>query len=278
VAIATVPTVTDPRELALLKAVGLDRVSAEQRELALNIAQRYELDLLLKHLVMIDGRPYVTRDGLLHIAHRSGQLDGMETSEPVVVDDYWRSTCSVYRKDMSRPFTYTGRYPTKGGNAKFAPEMAVKVGEVMALRRAFDVAAPTAEERWDVDVALPTEAAPKPTLAERAAEKRAEIETPTESVKEEPPAPVGPYTQAKYDAELPGLTKRQFVEALAEHNVDPKYATSVRVEMFPDVKAELSDSERRLLLDALLADVIPEAQSAPLFTEGEWAPAETTTA
>jgi hypothetical protein len=177
--LATVPAVSDPRELALLKAVGLDRVAPEQRELALNIAQRYDLDLMLKHLVMVEGRPYITRDGLLHLAHRSGQLDGIETSEPVIVDDYWRSTCSVYRKDMSRPFTYTGRYPTKGGNAKFAPEMAVKVGEVMALRRAFDVAAPALEERWDVDVPV-VAAPPKPTLAERAAETRAAIEAPAE--------------------------------------------------------------------------------------------------
>lgn len=254
-AIATVPSVTDPRELALLRAVGLDRVAPEQRELALNIAQRYELDLLLKHLVMIEGRPYVTRDGLLHIAHRSGQLDGMETSEPVVVDEYWRSTCSVYRKDMSRPFTYTGRYPTKGGNAKFAPEMAVKVGEVMALRRAFDVAAPTAEERWDVDVPVVTPEPPK-SLAERAAEKRAEIET--EPVKEESPA---------------GLTKREFVAALSEHNIPPEYAALVRGEMYPDTTVELSDAERRTLLDVVLLEgqTAMDATSEPLFTEGAWA-------
>ena len=60
------------RKLALLKAVGLDRVPPEQRELALAIAKRYDLDLMLKHLVLVDGRPYVTRDALLHIAHRSG--------------------------------------------------------------------------------------------------------------------------------------------------------------------------------------------------------------
>lgn len=247
-AIATVPTVTDPRELALLKAVGLDRVNPEQRELALNIAKRYELDLLLKHLVMIDGRPYVTRDGLLHIAHRSGQLDGMETSEPVVVDDYWRSTCSVYRKDMSRPFTYTGRYPTKGGNAKFAPEMAVKVGEVMALRRAFDVAAPTAEERWDVDVQLPVEPTPKPTLAERAAQKRAEVEQPAEPAKEEQPAPAG-------------MTKREFVDALAANRIDPDYAASVKEVMWPGHTGDLTETQRA----ELLAELTKEASSEPMF-------------
>jgi hypothetical protein len=169
--LATAPRTLD---VALLKAVGLDRLAPEQRQLALAIAERYELDLLMKHLVMIEGRPYITRDGLLHVAHRSGQLDGIETSEPTVVDDFWRSTCSVYRKDMSHAFTYTGRYPTKGGNQKFAPEMAVKVGEVMALRRAFDVSAPVLEERWDVEVPA-VEPVARPTLAERAAARAAEV-------------------------------------------------------------------------------------------------------
>ena len=36
------------RKLALLKAVGLDRVPPEQRELALAIAKRYDLDLMLQ--------------------------------------------------------------------------------------------------------------------------------------------------------------------------------------------------------------------------------------
>ena len=256
-AIATVPSVTDPRELALLKAVGLDRLNPDQRELALNIAKRYELDLLMKHLVMIEGRPYITRDGLLHVAHRSGQLDGMETSEPAIVDAFWRATCSVYRKDMGHPFTYTGRYPTTGGNAKFAPEMAVKVAEVMALRRAFDVAAPTAEERWDAGDPLPIEATPKPSRAGRAAQKRAEVETPAESV-------AGA-----------GLSKREFVTLLAEHDISPEYAMAVRGELYPDTSVELTDAERRELFESLLEGrEAMEVRSEPLFTEGEWAEAK----
>ena len=166
---ATTQPTDEKRQLALLRAIGLDRAAPEQREIALHIANRYDLDLLLKHLVLIEGRPYITRDGLLHIAHRSGVLDGIETTVPEVVNDEWRVSCSVYRKDMSRPFTYAGRYPTKGGNQKFAPEMATKVAESMALRRAFDVAAPTQDERWDLEVAVPP--APKPTLAETARAK-----------------------------------------------------------------------------------------------------------
>jgi len=102
---ADIVPATDPRTLALLKAVGFDKLQPEQRELALAIAAKYELDTMLKHLVMIEGRPYITRDGLLHVAHRSGQLDGIETTEPEIRDGFWRASCSVYRKDMTRPFT-----------------------------------------------------------------------------------------------------------------------------------------------------------------------------
>ena len=161
------------RQQAVLKAIGLDRVPPEQRELALAIAKRYELDLMLKHLVLVDGRPYVTRDGLLHVAHRSGQLDGIEVTDPVLDDRFWRARCSVYRKDMSHPFVYAGRYPAAGGNQKFAPEMAVKVAEVMALRRAFDISAPVIEERWDRDDITPAE--PEPTITDAIAAKRAAI-------------------------------------------------------------------------------------------------------
>jgi hypothetical protein len=167
-------------DIALLKAVGLDRAAPEQRDLAIAIAGRYELDLMLKHLVLIEGRPYLTRDALLHIAHRSGQFDGIGTTTPEVVGDEWRCTATVWRKDMTHPFVYGGRYPAKGGNQKFAPEMAIKVAESMALRRAFNVAAPVAEERWDVDVPSEPAAAAKPSLVARLTAKPAPAPEPEE--------------------------------------------------------------------------------------------------
>lgn len=182
----TLPATTDQeaehrRKLALLKAVGLDRVPVEQRELALAIAKRYDLDLLLKHLVLIEGRPYITRDALLWIAHRSGQFDGITVTRPVIEGDYWYAEASVYRKDMSHPFVYGGRYPTKGGNAKFAPEMAVKVAESMSLRRAFNVSAPSADERWDAYI---PDAEPEPpaTFAEKVAQRAAAVTPPDDMV------------------------------------------------------------------------------------------------
>jgi hypothetical protein len=159
------------RRLALLKAVGWDRLPPEQQAIAVAISNKYDLDPLLRHVVIVEGRPFLSRDALLHIAHRSGKFDGLEVTEPVEIDGYWRCTATVYRTDMSRPFTYPGRYPVKGKNIAFGPEMAIKVAESMALRRAFDVSAPVVEERWDRD--LPeTPVTPPRTLAERVTEKR----------------------------------------------------------------------------------------------------------
>lgn len=171
------------RAQALIKALGLDRVPEEQRELALAIAKRYELDPMLRHVVLIDGKPYITRDALLWVAHRSGQLDGIEVTEPVQADvpglgTFWRVDCTVYRKDMSRPFRYPGRYPVKGKNVQHGPEMAVKCAEVMALRRAFNVSAPTVEERWEQDQAIASAvAAPQPSLADQVAGRLAAVTT-----------------------------------------------------------------------------------------------------
>ncbi|MDP6946021.1 MAG: hypothetical protein QF464_17870, partial [Myxococcota bacterium] len=92
---------------------------------------------------------YVTRDGLLHLAHKSQQLDGVSVLDEYDTDDEWCAVVEVYRKDMSHPFRFRGRYSKQGQNRQYGPEMAVKCAEVMALRRAFDVALPTVEEQWD---------------------------------------------------------------------------------------------------------------------------------
>jgi hypothetical protein len=177
------------RNAALMRAIGLDKLSEAERELALAIAKKYELDLLLGHARIIEGRLYVSRDGLLWIAHRSGVLDGIEVTEPVIVKianlgEFWHCTASVYRRDMQRPFVYPGRYPTTGKNRTYAPEMAIARAESMALRRAFNVSAPTVDERWDLPtvqadvdaVSVPQQ--PPRTLAERVAERRQTVGPP----------------------------------------------------------------------------------------------------
>lgn len=116
------------------------------------VAQRYDLDPLLKHVIVIPkGGVYITRDGLLHVAHRSGQLDGIVVEqEPTLSEDgkEWTSRVSVYRKDMGHPFTFPGRYAVNGGNREYAQEMSLKAAEAHALRRAFDVTGlPAIDER-----------------------------------------------------------------------------------------------------------------------------------
>jgi hypothetical protein len=253
VVIETVPEVKDPRELALLKAVGLDKLSSEQRELALNIAHRYELDLLLKHLVLIEGRPYITRDGLLHIAHRSGFFDGMDTSAPHLEAGYWHAQCSVYRKDMTRPFTYFGRYPAEGRNKQFAPEMAVKAAESMALRRAFDIAAPSADERWDVPEPVSIEPpAPKPTLREVAAARVATVQEAAWRDDDAPP-PTVPAEPEAVQA-WPALSREEFRRIVAEEDLDDVKFTltkSTTETLWPGRTEQLTDEERSVLLEVL---------------------------
>ena len=137
----------------ILKALGIDP-SNPTHQAALLVADKYGLDPILKHVIVIPGKGlYITRDGYLHIAHASGKLDGIEVVSETETDQHWLAKVAVYRADMSRPFTYTGRYPKNGGNKSYGPEMAIKTGEVMALRRAFNVAGLGAkEEAWDDDV------------------------------------------------------------------------------------------------------------------------------
>ena len=242
-------------DLALLKAIGLDRAAPEQRELAIHIADRYGLDLMLKHLVLIDGKPYVTRDALLHIAHRSGQFDGISTTTPEIEGDEWRCSATVWRKDMTHPFTYGGRYPVKGRNANFAPEMAIKVAESMALRRAFNVAAPVVEERWDVDAAPEPE--PKLTLAERA--KAAEI-LPFTAANAYPPEQPQPLMDEPAEATptvTAGLSLERF-SALARKGFKGKAAIAAvlgcEVAQVVERLESMTDTEREVLADELQLD------------------------
>lgn len=266
--VAIVPTLDDasPRSIALLKAIGFDKLAPEQRELALNIANRYGLDPLLKQVVLIDGRVYLTRDGLIHIAHRSGVFDGIEVTLPVKTDGYWRATCSVFRRDMTRPFTYPGRYPASGGNQKYNEEMAIKVAEVAALRRAFDVSAPTVEERWE-GAEEPEPAPDAPTgLAAIAAAKAAALRPPVEDAPgadDEPPPSNVPTTPTP-DAGGPGtaLTEPSASSATTLHLNAAEFQTRAALAglskddiraagkaMFPDKPAtDLTDVEWGSLL------------------------------
>lgn len=130
----------DPRDTTILRYLGLDPSNPASRAVVA-VARAYDLDPVLKHVIVIPkGGAYITRDGLLHVAHRSGQLDGIVVEqEPTLVDGEWVARVSVWRKDMTHPFTFPGRYPVSGSNRQYAQEMALKSAEAHALRRAFSV-------------------------------------------------------------------------------------------------------------------------------------------
>ena len=114
--------------------------------------------------------PMVGRDGFLAIAHRSGQLAGMETSVsireiPQLENGNWKAKpqlvadCTVWRKDSSKPFTVQVSYneycqkTTDGSPTKFWAEkpetMLKKVAESQALRKAFNVCGVYSPEELD---------------------------------------------------------------------------------------------------------------------------------
>lgn len=139
----------DESDAKVLDYLGLNPNNPASRAVIL-VCRAYDLDAVLKHVIVIPkGGVYITRDGLLHIAHRSGQLDGIVVEqEPAIVDGEWVAKVSVYRKDMTHPFTFPGRYPVNGSNKQYAPEMALKAAESHALRRAFAVTGLPTEDEW----------------------------------------------------------------------------------------------------------------------------------
>lgn len=157
-------------------------------DLALLICRQYGFDPILKHVVLINGSVYVTRDGLLHIAHASGQFDGIEVSLTQLHGGEWAATATVYRKDMTRPIRYTvfqgehtpDKVDGKSAWGKYPRAMLAKCAEVAALRRAFDVSLGAVEE-LGYDGVAPSSSIGTVTVVE---ETPAELPAPEKSVEE----------------------------------------------------------------------------------------------
>jgi hypothetical protein len=136
-----------PKELNRQQAVEVARV-----------ALAYGLDPFMDELIPYQGKPYVTIAGRLRLADDHPQFDGYDL-EPAtdterkafrVADDEHLWKCSVYRKDRRRPTTAFGR---AGGTLesnhvakRWTPEIAQKRAIHRALRAAFPMAIPGAEE------------------------------------------------------------------------------------------------------------------------------------
>jgi hypothetical protein len=159
-AIAIQPNTTmTPERERLLRDLVMKGASNDQVQLAVVICNRYGFDPLLKHIVFIGGNLYVTRDGLLDNAHRSGRFDGIEVTAERDKDGKWSATATVWVKGMSHPIRYTAYQPehesSQSAAWKKSPRaMTVKCAEVMALKRAFNISLGTAEEIGQDDEAI----------------------------------------------------------------------------------------------------------------------------
>ena len=135
---AVVPAEPQGLDLALLKAVGLDRAAPEQRQLAIAIAERYGLDLMLKHLVLIEGRPYVTRDALIHIATTCDR-DSLRVAIAAALsrpdaDVRWRALRCAQRAGVPRRATEAAHVASRSEPGARSPEPELLAGpEACAL-------------------------------------------------------------------------------------------------------------------------------------------------
>jgi len=154
-------------QVELIKRTVAKGASDDELKLFLHLASRYDLDPFTRQIWFLkygdDAHIFTGRDGFLHIAHRSGAFNGMQTSlreEPVPFEikfynkreKRWEAlkkpsqfvaVCTVFRKDMEQPFkcevweseysTGQGLWPTK------RRVMIQKVAEASTLRRAFDI-------------------------------------------------------------------------------------------------------------------------------------------
>ncbi len=192
------PTAAEAAELARTKIFA--GIPDDEVKLALAIAGRYGLDPLLRHLVLIPGgknrryNVYITRDGLLHIAHTSGKPWSIEIDEPQKRENPYTGKEDIYLKGRVKvldPATgqtqvfeggvWFSEYNAGQGSWKTHPAaMHQKVLEVYLLRRAFDVALTPIEEMDRVQAvqaqpaaAVPVEAEPvepRPEAAQRGPE------------------------------------------------------------------------------------------------------------
>jgi len=130
-------------EMAVLRALKLDPRIPEVQALIV-VAQRYDLDLVLGHLCLVNGTVMIRKNGLLHIAHRSGDYDGHKI-EMEEHEDRFVATATVYRKSYAHPFSFTDEC-MKTERVQSPRKRARTRALRNALAEAYDVAIPVAEE------------------------------------------------------------------------------------------------------------------------------------
>lgn len=142
----------NPAQKAVLVAAGIKPSSPEEGLLFLSFCQRTGLDPLSRQVYLMQGKPFVSIDGLRLIAERTGQYRGQTAPEWCGEDGVWTDVwlspnppaaarVGVLREGYDRPVfgvaTWAEFGSSKGTWAKLSSTMLCKVAESQALRRAF---------------------------------------------------------------------------------------------------------------------------------------------
>lgn len=246
---------------AVARYLGLNP-SDPKSHAAMAVCDRYKLDPILKHVIVLPkGGVYVTRDGLLHVAHMSGQLDGIVLEEQGETEAEWWAEVSVYRKDMRFPFKFRGRYSKSAGNKAYGPEMALKCAEALALRRAFDISGlPVLEERDAAPQQVVNTARLTPKPVPKVALERGET---VEGIVEEVDTETGEIVDDEQAPE-PELFDAEIVEDEPEETITAAQSRK----LFASLRAlDIADKEHGL---AMIRDVVGhDLESTKLLTKAE---------
>jgi len=237
----TTAIITQPQRAAQLARQKIYAgIPNDDVDLALAICQKYGLDPLLKHVVLIEGSRkdkdgnwvkqysiYVTRDGLLHTAHTSGIPFAVEFDPPELRPNPYAGKDDIYLTGTLKRQGYpdfkaglwfseycsTNRNEQPIGAWKTHPAaMHQKAVEVYLLRRGFDVSLPAYDE-----------VQPTGAMVEPEERRQLEAETPKSDNGDTPHWIKDPKVRARFWAWTGGtlgLNNDQVHEALGVDHVE----------------------------------------------------------
>ncbi len=156
----TLELYTPEKQQEVLELLGL-KGPQNQIQLLFQLGEKYQLDILTKEVTLIPGKgPFIGVWGRLHIAHRSGKLDGLELDDEWETDRHHCVRVIVWRKDMGRPAAKVigrvGKHEKKDWPMEIARARGLRaaLGFAFSIHDAYDQADEDEDGQW---VAAPDE-------------------------------------------------------------------------------------------------------------------------
>lgn len=180
---------TPEKQKEVLELLGL-KGPPNQIQLLFQLGEKYQLDILTKEVTLIPGKgPFIGVWGRLHIAHRSGKLDGLELDDEWETDKHHCVRVIVWRKDMGRPAAKVigrvGKHEKKDWPMEIARARGLRagLGFAFSIHDAYDHADEDDDGQW---VAAPDERVDtNGTVIQAAAAPEGEVSTPAPAAKKQ---------------------------------------------------------------------------------------------